>query len=31
MEQCVLGIESVFWEDEPKGEKPDVLPLIRPG
>jgi transposase len=31
MEQCVLGIESVFWEDEPKNENPDVLPLIRPG
>jgi transposase len=31
MEQCVLGIEAVFWGDEPKGENPDVLPLIRPG
>ncbi len=28
--QCELGIEPVFWEDEP-GERPDVLPLVRPG
>jgi transposase len=28
--QCELGIAPVFWDDEPKGENPDVLPLIRP-
>jgi transposase len=26
-----LGIEPVFWPDEPTGESPDVLPLVRPG
>ena len=25
-----LGIEPVFWENE-AAEKPDVLPLVRPG
>ena len=32
--QCELGIEAVFWKDEPKdgaGELPAVLPLVRPG
>ena len=29
--QCELGIEPVFWQDEPKGGSPDVLPLVRPG
>jgi hypothetical protein len=28
--QCELGIEAVFWENEP-GEPTDVLPLVRPG
>jgi transposase len=29
--QCELGIEPVFWGDEPKADNPDVLPLVRPG
>jgi hypothetical protein len=31
--QCELGIEPVFWQDEPKEGtgNPDVLPLIQPG
>jgi transposase len=29
--QCELGIEPVFWQDEPDVGNPDVLPLIRPG
>src|SRR5262249_17948322 len=32
--QCELGIEPVFWQNEPvgeAGESPDVLPLVRPG
>ncbi|HJT76411.1 MAG TPA: transposase [Gemmataceae bacterium] len=31
--QCELGIEPVFWQDEPKGGggNPDVLPMVRPG
>jgi hypothetical protein len=28
--QCELGIEPVFWQNEPKPENPDVLPLVRP-
>lgn len=28
--QVELGIEPVFWKDEP-AERPDVLPLVRPG
>ncbi len=28
--QVELGIEPVFWKDEP-AERPDVLPLLRPG
>jgi transposase len=28
--QCELGIEPVFWQDEPKGPC-DVLPMRRPG
>jgi transposase len=28
--QCELGIEAVFWQDEPKPENPDVLPMIKP-
>lgn len=30
MEQCVLGIEPVFWKDEPS-ESRAILPMIRPG
>jgi hypothetical protein len=34
-EQETLGIVPVFWKDEEQGdgqgEKPDVLPLVRPG
>jgi transposase len=29
--QCELGIEPVFWGDEPKHEPADILPLVRPG
>lgn len=30
--QCELGIEPVFWENEPADTgNPDVLPLVRPG
>jgi hypothetical protein len=32
--QCELGIEPVFWQDEPKevtGDVPAVLPMVRPG
>jgi transposase len=29
--QCELGIEPVFWQDEPDASDPDVLPLVRPG
>ena len=30
--QVELGIEPVFWQDEAEGaERPDVLPLCRPG
>lgn len=29
--QCELGIEPVFWENEPVSSGPDVLPLTRPG
>jgi hypothetical protein len=32
--QCELGIEPIFWQDEPKestGEVPAVLPMVRPG
>jgi hypothetical protein len=29
--QCELGIDAVFWPEEPKADNPDVLPLIRPG
>src|SRR5205823_7273274 len=28
--QCELEIEPVFWQDEPV-DKPDVLPMVRPG
>jgi transposase len=28
--QCELGIEAVFWDQEPL-ERPDVLPMNRPG
>jgi hypothetical protein len=28
--QCELGIEPVFWQDEP-AENRAVLPLVRPG
>jgi transposase len=32
MEQCVLGIEPVFWQDEPGDDGgPAILPLVRPG
>jgi hypothetical protein len=27
--QCELGIEPVFWSEEPNGKR-DVLPLVRP-
>jgi hypothetical protein len=27
--QCELGIDAVFWLEEPKPENPDVLPLVR--
>jgi hypothetical protein len=30
MEQCVLGIELVFWKDEPIGDAV-ILPMSRPG
>lgn len=30
MSQCELGIEPVFWQNEP-AEGADVLPLVRPG
>jgi hypothetical protein len=30
-EQAELGIEPIFWQDEPKADcEPDVLPLVRP-
>jgi hypothetical protein len=29
--QCELGIEPVFWDNGPKADNPDVLPLVRPG
>jgi hypothetical protein len=31
--QCELGIEPVFWQDEPEPAQSgsDVLPLVRPG
>jgi transposase len=31
--QCELGIEPVFWADEPAeaGDAPTVLPMVRPG
>jgi hypothetical protein len=29
--QCELGIEAMFWENEPKEENPNVLPMTRPG
>jgi hypothetical protein len=32
--QCELGIEPVFWQNEPaepQGDAPAVLPLVRPG
>jgi transposase len=29
--QCELGIEPVFWENEPEPENSDVLPMNRPG
>jgi transposase len=28
--QIELGIETAFWPDEPKGDGPDILPLVRP-
>src|SRR5262249_31370586 len=28
--QCELGIEPVFWQDQGR-DKPDILPLVRPG
>src|SRR5262245_33525375 len=28
--QCELGIELVFWEDQ-RQDRPDVLPIVRPG
>jgi transposase len=28
--QCELGIEPVFWQNEP-ADRPDVLPMVRPG
>ena len=32
MEQCVLGIEAGFWQDEkPEAGPADVLPMNRPG
>jgi transposase len=30
LSQIELGIEPIFWHDEPTG-RPDVLPLVRPG
>jgi transposase len=30
MSQCELGIEAVFWQNQPV-ENADVLPLVRPG
>ena len=30
LSQCELGIEAVFWDNEPS-ERPDVLPLVQPG
>jgi transposase len=29
--QCELGIEPVFWGEEPEPEQRDILPLKRPG
>lgn len=29
--QCELGIEATFWDNEASEERPDVLPLVRPG
>jgi transposase len=29
--QCELGIDPVFWKDEPIAGDGDVLPLVRPG
>jgi hypothetical protein len=32
LSQIELGIEPVFWQNEADaGERPDVLPLTRPG
>jgi transposase len=32
LSQIELGIEAVFWKDEPKEDGPrDVLPMVRPG
>jgi transposase len=27
--QCELGLDAVFWPEEPKAENPDVLPMMR--
>jgi hypothetical protein len=30
--QCELGIEPVFWQNEPEGDEPPaVLRMVRPG
>jgi transposase len=31
MSQCELGIDPVFWGEEPVGQTGDILPLVRPG
>ncbi len=32
LSQCELGIDPVYWEDAPtKKDRPDVLPMVRPG
>ena len=34
LSQCELGIEAEFWKGEPSSgsdERPDVLPMVRPG
>ena len=28
--QCELGIEPIFWPDEPKADA-HILPLVKPG
>jgi hypothetical protein len=31
MSQHELGIEPVFWGDEPKSGTADILPMVQPG